>query len=461
MAGDSRAGASGSGFGASGQGAGKGAAAANGGGGAGTGTGGTTANAGGSAGSGSAGSDTGGSAGAVAEAGQSGAGTGGATADASAELFDPARLPRFDITLSADAVAGLGSAPDTYVRGTLRYGSTTVENVGVRIKGEASLRTLSQKAAFKLKFDEFVTNQAFMGLHRLTLNNMVSDPTFIAERLAYRVFVAAGLPAPRCNSALVYVNDEFYGVYANVESEDKPFLRRWFADDSGNLYEDGQVDFTANNEKFFDLETNTTKNDRSDLTRLIAALDLASGDSYLTTLDAELDTDHYLHFAALEGLLNQWDGYSYTYFEPNNFRVYHDPTRNKFVLLPWGLDLTLKPFPYSSSAQIPLFKVPRYQDDVDPNNQRDAGGLLLKKCFESAACKTRYAAVLREVLTLYGSLQLEALAAQHYAQIKEHVYAETRAEYTPEQFEAAYQSLLSLLHNRAAAVQSDLTAAGL
>jgi hypothetical protein len=43
----------------------------------------------------------------------------------------------------------------------------------------------------------------------------------------------------------VYVNGKAFGVYANLETEDKPFLRRWFASDDGNLYEEGQRDFAA------------------------------------------------------------------------------------------------------------------------------------------------------------------------------------------------------------------------
>src|SRR5262249_13624676 len=151
----------------------------------------------------------------------------------------------------------------------------------------------------------------------LTLNNMVEDPSFLAERLAYDVFRSLGLPAPRCNSALVYVNGQFYGVYANVEAVDKPFLRRWFPDDGGNLYEEGQRDFVAGAEGAFDLETNETANDRSDLRGLIDALARASGENLLSALAPHLDVPRYLQFTAAEAAVNQWDMYAYTVFYPN------------------------------------------------------------------------------------------------------------------------------------------------
>jgi hypothetical protein len=386
-------------------------------------------------------------------ANQSAAGSGGSASDPSAALFDQDSLIRVDITLPSAAISSLGAAPSTYVAATVKVGATTLQQVGVRIKGEASLRTLDQKAAFKLKFDEFVNGQKLLGLTRLTLNNMVSDPSFIAERLSYHVYALANVPAPRCNHMLVYVNDEFYGVYANVESEDKTFLRRFFSDDSGNLYEDGQVDLAPGNEGYFDLETNETANDRTDLKNLIDVIDKAGTDSYLSDLDAALDTQHFLRFSALEALVDQWDEYSYTFFENNNFRLYHDPTTGKFTFLPWGMDLSLKPFAYSTRAHIPLLSVPKYLDDP---TERDAGGLIFKRCLQSTTCKAAYIPVVKQLLGVFEGADLEALAAHHYAQIKDYVYSETRKEFSNDQFEAGYQSLLTTIRTRGAAVRSDL-----
>jgi spore coat protein CotH len=377
--------------------------------------------------------------------------------DASAELFDPDKLPRFDITLSQAAITSLTNAPGTYVHAGLRYGTTTLADVAVRIKGEASQRTITQKAAFKIKTDEFVGGQTLLGLKRVTLNNMAQDPTFLAERLAYHVYRAAGLPAPRCNSALVYVNDDFYGVYANVESEDKTFLHRYFSNATGNLYEDAQVDFEPGNEATFTLQTNETVNDRSDLQAFTAAIAAAKDESFLADMDATLDTAHFLKWTAVEGAVNQWDEYSYTYFEPNNFRLYHDPASGKFTFLPWGMDLAMKPFVDGSLAFIPLFQVPIYENK--PGN-REAGGLVFKRCLASPGCKSKYAQVLAQIADLYDAQKLDELAAQYYAQIKDHVYEDWRKEYSNQEFETAYQALLGTIRGRTAAMRSDLKAAG-
>ncbi|MEY2930876.1 MAG: hypothetical protein RL033_1625, partial [Pseudomonadota bacterium] len=185
------------------------------------------------------------------------------TSDASDELFAPENLVRFDVELSAESMLRLEEDPFTFVFGTLRYREQELRSIGVRLKGEASFRALDDKPALRLKLDEFVPGQRLLGLKRLTLNNDVQDPSSLSQSLAYRLFRAAGLPAPRCNHALVYVNGKYYGLYSNVETEDKSFLSRWFSSNDGNLYEEGGSDLVPGSSALFDLETNEDTADRS------------------------------------------------------------------------------------------------------------------------------------------------------------------------------------------------------
>jgi spore coat protein CotH len=389
------------------------------------------------AGAGSAGSNMGGS---------------GTEVDTSGEIYDPEKFPRFDLDLPPASVTALGQDPDTYVRGSLRYGSEVVADIGVRIKGEGSKRTLEEKAAFKLKFDEFVPKQSFHSLRRMTLNNMVEDPSFLAERLAFHFFRAQKLPAPRCNSALVFVNGQFFGVYANVEAEDKTFLRRWFESDAGNLYEEGQVDFEPGKEAAFDLETNEEANDRSDLVALIAALAGAKPASFLTDLGPQLDTAHFLAFTAAEAAVNQWDMYAYTVFYPNNFRIYREPLSQKFVMLPWGMDMSMKPFRDTGKPHIEVLALARQGDF---SNGKISAGRIFQGCLNSPACRAAYVEVVKSTATAYEAADLRALAEKYHAQIAAEVAKDPRKEYSAAQIEAGYQSLLKTIQERPARLRAD------
>jgi spore coat protein CotH len=374
------------------------------------------------------------------------------SADPSDELFAPENLVRFDLELSAEALQRLEQAPLRFVPGTLRYREHTLTNIGVRLKGEASFREIDDKPAFRLKLDELVSGQRLLGLKRLTLNNDVQDPSSLSQSLAYRLFRAAGMPAPRCNHALLYLNGEYYGLYSNVETEDKVFLDRWFSSDEGNLYEEGGTDFVPGSAAAFELETNEQQNDRSDLEALIAALARAAPTDFSETVGQQLDLDRYLSFAALEALSGGEDGYSYVRGTPNNFRLYRDPESQRFVFLPWGLDRALRPRfePQLVHEWVPALE--RYRSIWNTN------ALVLSGCLASPECHSAYAERLHELTELFESLDLAHAARAELALIQAAGQADLRKPADDDYAAHARQLLLEYIAERPAALRAELPA---
>jgi CotH kinase protein len=368
------------------------------------------------------------------------------------ELFDPERMPRFEIELPPESITALAENPKVYARGNFRYGTEVVTNVGVKFKGEATLRTLLEKPSFKIKFDEFVPDQVFRGLKRITLNNLVEDRSFISERLAYDFFRAAKLPAPRANNAVVLINGTLLGLYSNVESEDKTFLRRWFKDDSGNLYEENAKDFLPGQEVAFELETNEKRNDRSDLAALIAAVTNANDATLLTDLDTQMDVTQFLRFTAAEAIVNQWDMYGYTRFHPNNFRIYRDPSVGKFVFLPWGMDMAWKAF-LGMAGHIKAMELAHAMD-----NPADAvtSGIIFQRCLRSDPCRVRYVEILREMLALYDSLNMVATAERYHNQIVGAGSEDPRKEFDMIDFIKEQGTVLRTLRERSSRIRAEL-----
>ena len=104
-------------------------------------------------------------------------------------------------------------SPFTYFPATLIVDGEEIESVGVRKKG--FLGSLdSQKPSLKIKFDEYVEDQEFLGMNRLTLNNNKQDRSQIRQCIAYSLFASAELPAPRCNFAQVTVNGQKLGLFS-------------------------------------------------------------------------------------------------------------------------------------------------------------------------------------------------------------------------------------------------------
>jgi spore coat protein H len=124
---------------------------------------------------------------------------------------------------------------------TVREGSQVYTNVAVHLKGAAgSFRPIDSKPALTLKFDKAAEGQSFHGLHKISLNNSVQDPTYITEKLCREIFLKAGVPVPRTDHATVELNGRSLGLYVLAEGWDRQFLKRHFKDTRGNLYDPPQ-----------------------------------------------------------------------------------------------------------------------------------------------------------------------------------------------------------------------------
>lgn len=238
-----------------------------------------------------------------------------------------------DIILGADCQGEPFESPFTWKRATVNVDGITRTDVGIRKKG--FLGSLDeQRPSLKIAFDEFRSEDLF-GIRDLTLNNVIQDPAVIGQCLGYSVFAKAGLAAPRCNFAHLVVNDQDLGIYAHVEPIKKPFIRRHFAADDGDLYEGTLSDFREGWLGTFDPKTAETDATKAAL-QPIASAASAPADEVPSRLRAVLDLDTFAKFWAIETLIAHADGYSRN---TNNFYVYHARDTGLTAFLPWGADM--------------------------------------------------------------------------------------------------------------------------
>lgn len=221
------------------------------------------------------------------------------------------------------------------VPATVREGGQIYTNVAVHLKGAAgSFRPFDSKPALTLNFSKNAPGQQFHGYTKISLNNSVQDPSYLAEAISRELFLEAGVPVPRADHATVIINQRDLGLYVLVEGFGKTFLKRHFKNVKGNLYDGGFVqDITG------DLETNSGDNpkDRSDLQRLMAAAleGLPGPESRWQRLSQVLDLERFISFVAMEIMTCHWDGYARN---RNNYRVFHDLETNRMVFMPHGMD---------------------------------------------------------------------------------------------------------------------------
>lgn len=381
--------------------------------------------------------------GGTSSSGGSGDGGTGPKAD-SAPLYDPDVVPKFELTFDAAALAVLSStAPadqKTWVHGAFKYGSVTFADVGVRRKGSSTFRALPQKAAFKIKFNKWVPGQKLLGLSEITLNNMVSDGTFLAERLAYHVFRAANLPAPRANSAVVTVNGESYGLYANVETPDKDLIERLFGAKAATLYEvDYGSEWTPGVEDGFQVDVGDPA--RPDVVALFQSVKAAQPATLLADVAAHLDTSAWLGYVAAEAAVGHYDGYAYGIYGSHNYFMAGD-TDGVFRLIPWSTDLTF------SDREVVV--------NAADLKAVGAGTTLIMRCKASAPCWDAYKQRVKQVLTTYESAGLLDLAKKWHAQIDPYVTADTKREESLDGYQGETEKLYAWIPARPALVRQQL-----
>lgn len=268
------------------------------------------------------------------------------------QLFDGERLLQIDIEIdekawnelrqqTLDFVTVFSKGPITprytYFPARLKVEGQDFGRVEVRKKGFLGSMD-ADRPSLKVKLP--AEDQKLLGgLEKLTLNNNKQDRTLASQYLAYRLFAAAGLPAPRCSLALVSVNGQPLGVYTHLESVDAPFLRSAFGSNSGHLYEGVfPTDFFDDRIARFEGKQKNDE-DRSDL-KEVARILANPGTDYVDRLARRIDLDQFVKFWAIESLLGFWDGYANN---QNNYYIYHDPRDDRFRFVPWGADMTLAP----------------------------------------------------------------------------------------------------------------------
>lgn len=346
--------------------------------------------------------------------------------DKAAWIFDQFQSFRINLTISEENINNLVQDPKTYVPATFRFRDANnvllpesgALSVGVRTKGSVGstgggqINIQNGKIGLKIKFNEYVPGQKFLGLKRLTLNNMLQDPSMVREALSYQLFRDMGLIAPRTGFAKVYIDSgsgfQYKGLYLNLESYDEIMMARWRST-MQHMYDAtwapgwNSQSKTCSNPQWnrpeitvshfrcnFEVDRGDPE-DTTDLEDLAYAID----DQEKLTSEAKkmLNIKQVGKFFATEKYISHWDGMSGSpEWTPNNFRMYSDKNSN-FELLPWGTDGTWYQFqsdsPWSPSGMV---------DGLEPFDS--AQSQLFNQCGLDDECKSEYLKALAQLSQL-------------------------------------------------------------
>lgn len=231
----------------------------------------------------------------------------------------------------------------------------TLKKVGVRYSGDITYFVSSRglKRPLAISFDKF-GGQQFHGLSAIQLHAMPLDPAKAREALAYSVFRAAGVPAPRTAFAEVTLSvpgkhdKEYLGLFTVVENEDKQFLANRLGSNKGLLMKPFRVrgiDFLGDDwERYkgqYRPRREATKEEAKRVIDFAKLVNQATDDQFQKQIDSFLDVDAFLRFMAANALTSNLESF---FALGHNYYLYLDSRTNKFHFIPGDLEFSLANF---------------------------------------------------------------------------------------------------------------------
>ena len=263
-------------------------------------------------------------------------------------LFDDTRVHTIDITIDDWGALIEEAQEERYVPCTLTIDDEVFRQVGIRAKGNNSLRLTSEyelaRYSLKVEFDHYLPQGNYHGLDKLSLDASFQDNSYLKTMLAFDMMRFMGVPTPLCSYAWVRVNGEDWGLFLAVEECEEAFAGRNFGWDHGVLY---QPDYRSLNDenadvalRYIDEQPSSYPNIfdhaktpmvHSDQRRLIESLRQLSQGEVTTAVH----TDEVLRYFVVQVFVMNWD--SYLGHTGHNYILYEEEGR--LWMLPWDYNL--------------------------------------------------------------------------------------------------------------------------
>ena len=263
-------------------------------------------------------------------------------------LFDDTRVHTIDITIDDWGALIEEAQEERYVPCTMTIDDEVFRQVGIRAKGNNSLRLTSEyeltRYSLKVEFDHYLPQGNYHGLDKLSLDASFQDNSYLKTVLAFDMMRFMGVPTPLCSYAWVRVNGEDWGLFLAVEECEEAFASRNFGWDHGVLY---QPDYRSLNDenadvalRYIDEQPSSYPNIfdhaktpmvHSDQRRLIESLRQLSQGEVTTAVH----TDEVLRYFVVQVFVMNWD--SYLGHTGHNYILYEEEGR--LWMLPWDYNL--------------------------------------------------------------------------------------------------------------------------
>lgn len=264
------------------------------------------------------------------------------------KLFDKTKVHNIDIVIDDWDHFLENATKEEYYSATIIIDNEKFSNVGIRAKGNNSLRLTHKygldRYSLKLEFDHFSYN-SYYGLDKFSLDSSFQDNSYLKTYLAFDMMDFMGVPTPLCSYVWVTVNGNDWGLFLAVEEPEEAFAKRNFGKNHGQLYKPDYKSLKAENKDValiytdddFDSYDNIFRKakfkvSKSDKKRLINALKILASKE---NLDKAINIDEVLRYFTVQVFVVNMD--SYLGKTGHNYFLYEED--GILSILPWDYNL--------------------------------------------------------------------------------------------------------------------------
>ena len=373
----------------------------------------------------------------------------GASAQTAADLFDRNTVQEVRLFINSRDLDQLRTKfrEDIYYVVDFQWRNMRVRNAAVRSRGGVSRN--ASKPALRIDFNRYTTGQRFLGLKSLVLDNLWQHGSFVAESTAMAFFERAGQPAPRESFCRLYINNVYHGVYAIVEAVDTDFLARTLGQNDGYLfsyqlhdrfYGDYLGDALSEYKLRFQAQNHQLESDAilyAPIRDLFREVNHPDDGVWRDRVEQYVDLRQFVTHVAIENFLAEEDGILGSY-SMNNFYLYRYAGSSRHRLIAWDKDSTF------ASADFPVFR------NAEEN-------VLFRRAMAYRDLFELYLGVLEGCALLAAEDDwLEHEITRAATLVAPHVRADTRKQFSSEEFDQSVLLLQQFARERSAFVLKEV-----
>ncbi|HUF07196.1 MAG TPA: CotH kinase family protein, partial [Candidatus Binatia bacterium] len=284
------------------------------------------------------------------------------TASAETGLFDSSTLHVIAISFDSGDYAAmidayLASEEKDWIEATVTIDGETYERVGIRLKGNSSLRGLDsgggggpsgslssdepESLPWLVDLNQFIDGQEHEGVVEFVVRSNGSV-TALNEAVALELLELAGLASQDAAAIALSVNGSEEVLRLVIENPDD----RWLADTldaSGALYKaesSGDYSYRGDDpeayDEVFDQEAGEENTDLTPLIDFLEFINNSDDTTFASEIADRLDVEAFATYLAMQELVDNFDDID---GPGNNSYLYYDTATGQFTVVPWDYNL--------------------------------------------------------------------------------------------------------------------------